>query len=60
MEALSSPDERFRSALEGNTILDVEEFPDEQSSVRVWPVAFSREACRRAQCPVDRSACERF
>ena len=34
--------------------------PDEQSSAVVWPVDFHREACRRAQCSVDRSACERF
>ena len=36
VEVLSSPDDGFWSTLGGNTILDVEEFRDKQSSVRVW------------------------
>uniref|UniRef100_A0A7S1ACU6 PH domain-containing protein n=1 Tax=Noctiluca scintillans TaxID=2966 RepID=A0A7S1ACU6_NOCSC len=50
VEVLSSPDERFWSSLGGKSILDAEEFRDEQSSVRVWPVDFSREAGRPSQC----------
>ena len=53
VEVLSSPNDRFWSALGGNTILHVEEFPDEQISVRVCPVDFSRKlvAAHNAQCP---------
>ena len=40
VQVLSSPDNRFCSALRCNTILNVEVFRDEQSSVRVWPRGF--------------------
>ena len=50
VEVLSSPDDGFWSALGSNTILDVEEFRDKQSSVRVWPLDFFRKAGRAAQC----------
>ena len=46
VEVLSSPDDSFWSAFRRTTILNVEEFRDEQSSVRVWSVDFSREAGR--------------
>ena len=46
VEVLSSPDDGFWSALEAAP--DAEEFRDEQSFVRVWPVDFSREVGRPA------------
>ena len=50
MDVLSSPDDRFLSALEGNTILDVEKFRASRISVRIWPVDLSNEAGRPARC----------
>ena len=43
VEVLSSPDDRFWSALGGNTNHE-EEFRDELSFLRVWPVIASHSA----------------
>ena len=49
VEVLSSQDDRFWSAVGRNAILNVEEFRDEQSSVRVWSMDFFRKNGRPAQ-----------
>ena len=50
VEVLSNPDDRFWSALGDTHNPGRGGIPRKQSSVRVWPVGFSREAGRPAQC----------